>query len=209
MSNRHHRNRRQKPLHGFTLIELLVVISIISLLIAILLPALGSARKRSQQIACAAKVKQWGILMNTYTMDQKGWLCPARPDPTNSNTNSQFWVGKYGPYVKLGYWSDSPNSLYNCPSQAQQGGRAFAVNRGIREDKSYNNGIKIDQIIQASSKLYLAESYQGDAWGWILSAEPSWAQKHQPEFRHLDSANLLFVDGHVAIVSKDAPFPYP
>ena len=54
---------------GFTLIELLVVIAIIALLIGILLPALGEARRAARKAICFSGQKQLAIAMNTYATD--------------------------------------------------------------------------------------------------------------------------------------------
>ncbi|MEO0476110.1 MAG: DUF1559 domain-containing protein, partial [Planctomycetota bacterium] len=59
---------------AFSLIELLVVISIIALLIAILLPALSSAREAGRVTQCASNLRQQGIAVTNYAVDYKEQL---------------------------------------------------------------------------------------------------------------------------------------
>ena len=57
---------------GFALIELLTVIAVISLLMAILVPVLGRARRSAQAGVCQSNMRQWGIVYKMYTDEFDG-----------------------------------------------------------------------------------------------------------------------------------------
>jgi prepilin-type N-terminal cleavage/methylation domain-containing protein/prepilin-type processing-associated H-X9-DG protein len=67
-------SRRQR---GFTLIELLVVIAIIAILAAMLLPALASAKARAQRLQCMNQIRQLGLGITLFTVDNGDMFPPA------------------------------------------------------------------------------------------------------------------------------------
>lgn len=72
MTNALERRTPKKPAwhsSGFTLIELLVVIAIIALLISILLPSLGRARRQAKALLCSSHLKELGSSLALYGQD--------------------------------------------------------------------------------------------------------------------------------------------
>ena len=112
---------------AFTLLELLVVVAIIGILAALLLPALGRAKRRAQRIQCVGNLKQFAVALHLYAGDFTDHLPPNR-DGQNiplGRTWIEGWLGLPGPdctntaYLQrslvAGYLGRNV-ALWHCPS---------------------------------------------------------------------------------------------
>jgi prepilin-type N-terminal cleavage/methylation domain-containing protein/prepilin-type processing-associated H-X9-DG protein len=93
--------RKQASRYAFTLVELLVVIAIIGILVALLLPAVQSAREAARRSQCVNRMKQIDLALMNYH-DSKKCFPPGLSDQPSIN----FTTGAVNPapnYTELGY----------------------------------------------------------------------------------------------------------
>jgi prepilin-type N-terminal cleavage/methylation domain-containing protein/prepilin-type processing-associated H-X9-DG protein len=83
---------------GFTLVELLVVIGLIALLMAILLPAVQSAREAARRIQCASNLRQLGLAIHTY---ENGYSALPPSIVLAGAGNTPWWVGGWGVNARI------------------------------------------------------------------------------------------------------------
>lgn len=203
------RHRPCQPPTGFTLIELLVVIGIIAVLIAVLVPALSSARTITRKTACSANLKSLSTALTLYAEANRSQVVPSY---NMKDTQGSHPIDGWGPILNrdgLVRGSDNFRSLFNCPEALDVAGIAATGQTGTdpNNPKGYMNfptlrtgqsfvpaeipehgfvhTIRVSYWINADNPIGAAKNFkQGQFYSCSVGYGPS------PEGRYMKACNV-------------------
>ena len=199
---------------GFTLIELLVVIAIIAILAAILFPVFAAARERARAISCASNVRNLGAGMQLYVQEYDERF-PLAATFASTPTGFATWHDMLDPFLKN-------KGIWWCPSSQV---KRFDAGGAETTHYGYNvlylttvqqnlfdpanilghTGRSLAEVNDPTSTVMLSDAVTSTPGSWCgddgkFLLPPSQASTDcwgRPAFLHGETANVMWVDGHV------------
>ncbi len=220
----------------FTLIELLIVISIIAILAGMLMPALSRARDMAYRATCLNNQKEIGLAFSFYLSDNKE-IYPGGSS-AQENYNSMAWHNLFLIQKYITYKSLADKSLkVDNPDYGQPGENTSAVRitdtsasgcnypgygynyMGIGSDNAASQAWAIGTNahlaeIRYPGKLFLvldardADLTRGGSYNCAAYPLTIAGSGVADAYRHKNSINILYGDGHAGNVPCNSVAPY-
>jgi len=209
----------------FTLIELLVVIAIISILAAMLLPALGKVKKVAVQAQCKSAQKQIGLVIFSY-LDQSGGNLPISAGPgglvqTKAGLEEPYaypleYITYYGGIMSFDTMESLVRLCWDSRSDEDKTSvfidhlpYSYTFNTDLTGRWNRNAGIiqagslkKPFHKLKKPSRTFLQCDARGNTYGIIDTRDKTRPKQFYTHSRvgyvHDNKLNLLYGDGHVA-----------
>ena len=198
---------------AMTLVELLVVIAIIGVLVALLLPAVQSARASARSASCKNNMRQIGLAIHQFS-DTHGGDFPEWWHADKKGARS--WIYTLAPHL------EDVDAIRICPEDALADERlraqatSYLINeylakagvveatRNLRQIAATSRTMAMFEIADRLSAIPDNEHAHASIWfaplyvqrGEVLSQIESELQID----RHLQTAHYLFLDGHVEAI---------
>ncbi len=201
---------------GFTIIDLLVSLAIISLMLATISPALKHAKLVSQRAVCMVHEHEQGQFIERYGQDYLGYF-PWYQYQLTVDADSLVVGTTVRKFNETGLNYFDPANLI-CPLDAYQGHIKYTQN-GQVEKQNMSFAFNVDLLVQRQRVHFIQNpsvmvtAYDGSMSGETdggFSVEGYYAGSYDAiEYarmnRHLNMANVLYLDGHVETQIRFAP----